>query len=564
VLFKQNRRRSQVVRQSSAKAPFISSNLIGASVHHSPLTLNTTFLKLLRPIFVLCISLVFCASVTWSQPSPRGDAKIKRKKVNLGRFVNGRYSELAPIIAPNGKFLFFTMGKEHPLNIGDDHLQDCYFSKLLPNGQWSAPKNLGFPINSSGNDAISGVSPDGRTLFIKNFAYNPTSGLCFARLDSAGHWNISAITIEHYSNSSHLSSQCISVNGDNIIVAIEREDGYGGLDLYVCRVIDRKKNLYGEPQSLGLVINTIDDEFGPFLAADGKTLYFSSKGRGGFGDADVFMTKRLDDSWVNWTTPKNLGPDINTDGMDAYYSVPASGTEAYFSSMNGANQLDLYKIDLLPDERPDAVMLLQGTVMNRAGDLIHADVITTDIQANMEVARSESSEGLGQFSMVLPAGKYYRLSVSAAGYLPSSLQLDLSGAESFSDTTITVILDSIGVGSVATIEDIFFDFNLAILKPTSFFSLDALAELLKANKSWTVRIEGYTDSIGTVESNKKLSFLRAQAVAQYLISTGIAERRLQAEGFGPEDPVADNTTEEGRRKNRRVQFRIIKIAREGE
>ncbi|MBS1903092.1 MAG: OmpA family protein [Bacteroidetes bacterium] len=513
---------------------------------------------------VLISLLILGINTSFAQTTRHDDQAPKRKKINLGRLINGRYSELAPIIAPNGRYLFFTMGKEHPMNIGDDHLQDCYVSKLLPNGQWSVPKNLGFPINSSGNDAISGVSPDGRTLFIKNFAYNPTSGLCFAKIDSVGHWHINPITIEHYSNSSHLSSQCISVNGDYIIVSIEREDGFGTLDLYVCKVKDRNKNLYGEPQNLGPVINTPADEFAPFLAADGKTLYFSSRGRGGYGEADVYITKRLDDSWVNWSAPKNMGPDINTDGMDAYYSVPASGDLAYFSSMNGANQLDLYKISLLDDERPDPVMLLQGKVMNRAGDVIHALVVATDMMQNMEVASSESSEGLGEFSLILPAGRLYRLSVSAPGYLPYSMQMDETNAEQFSDTSITVLLDSIGVGSVATIEDIFFDFNMATLRPESNYSLDALAELLLRNAKWTVRIEGYTDSVGTVESNKKLSFLRAQAVSQYLINKGIKERRLSVEGFGPDDPVADNSTEEGRRKNRRVQFRIMKIESEGE
>ncbi|HYM20596.1 MAG TPA: OmpA family protein [Candidatus Kapabacteria bacterium] len=469
---------------------------------------------------------------------------------------------MAPIISPNGKLLFFTMGKENPANLGEEHLQDCYVSHLLPNGKWSAPKNLGVPINSTGNDAIQGVSPDGRTLFIKNFVYNETSGLCFARLDSTGNWRITPITINGYSNSSRLSSQCISVNGDYIIVSIEREDGYGGLDLYVCKLIDRAKNIYGPPQNLGLVLNTQADDFAPFLAADSKTLYFSSRGRGGYGDADVFVTKRLDDSWVNWTAPKNMGPDINTEGMDAYYSVPASGDVAYFSSLNGSNGLDLYKIELLPDERPDPVMLLQGKVTNAAGEMIHASVMATDLKMNMEIARSESSEGLGEFFLVLPSDNNYRISVSATGYLPYSTEVDVPSTLQSSDTSISVILDTIGVGSVATIEDIYFDFNQATLKPESFFSLDALSELLRSNQKWIVRIEGYTDSVGTIEFNKRLSFERARSVVEYLVSKHIELKRLEAVGFGPDDPVADNSTEEGRRKNRRVEFRIVKISGE--
>ncbi|HET9137013.1 MAG TPA: OmpA family protein [Candidatus Kapabacteria bacterium] len=486
-------------------------------------------------------------------------SKPKRNKISLGRLINSPYSELSPIISPNGKYLFFTMGRDNPLNIGDEHLQDCYVSKLLPSKVWSAPKNLGSPINSKGNDAISGVSPDGRTLFVKNFNYNQTSGLCFARLDTNNRWNISPITIQDYSNSNKLSSQCISVNGDYIIVSIEKPDGFGKLDLYVSKVVDRAKNIYGPLQNLLIVINTKEDEFAPFLAADGKTLYFSSRGRGGYGEADVFMAKRLDDTWINWTSPKNLGSDINTPGMDAYYSIPASGTEAYFSSSNGANHLDLYKIPLFEEERPDPVMLLQGEVMNRSGDMIHAQIVATDLEDNLEISRSESSEGLGQFSLVLSTGNKYRLSISATGYLPFSSEIDLTQFTKFADTSITIVLDSIAIGSVATIEDIFFDFNQSTLKSESYYSLDKLAQLLASNPRWVVSIEGYTDSIGSDELNKKLSLERAQAVVTYLIGKGIAERRLQSEGFGAANPVADNATEEGRRKNRRVEFRIIKF-----
>jgi outer membrane protein OmpA-like peptidoglycan-associated protein len=181
---------------------------------------------------------------------------------------------------------------------------------------------------------------------------------------------------------------------------------------------------------------------------------------------------------------------------------------------------------------------------------------------NMEIGRSESSEGLGEFSLILPAGNVYRFSVTAPGYLPYSAEIRVPNTTQSSDTSITITLDSVGVGSVATIEDIYFDFNKATLKPESFFSLDGLADLLRKNTKWVVRIEGYTDSIGTIEFNKQLSLERAQSVVQYLVSKHIDMGRLEAVGFGPENPIADNDTEEGRQKNRRVQFRIVKFTSE--
>lgn len=478
------------------------------------------------------------------------------KKQNLGHLINSQYSELAPIIAPNGKLLFFTMGIGNPSNLGDEHLQDCYVSRLQ-NGVWGKPKNLGLPINSDGNDAISGVSPDGKVLFIKNFNYNHVSGLCFAQRDTVGKWHIDPITIESYSNSNQFSSQCISSNGEFIIISAETPDSYGGLDLYVCKLKDRKKNLYSPPQNLGPVINTKENDFAPFLASDGKTLYYSTSGKGGYGDADVFITKRLDDSWVNWTAPQNMGPQINTPGMDAYYSIPASGDVSYFSSSNGANGLDLYKIELSDEQQPEPVTLLSGRVTDRHGNILNAQIICSDISNNKEVARSSTSEESENFSMVLPAGEHYRFSVTSPGFLPFSDEIDLSAQSGFSEPTIEIVLDSIAIGSVTTIGDIFFDFNKATLKPESFYSLDRLVEFLKTNSKMSVEIQGHTDSIGTVEFNTKLSLERAQSVVAYLQGKGVSESRLRAEGFGALSPVSENATEEGRRKNRRVAFRIV-------
>jgi outer membrane protein OmpA-like peptidoglycan-associated protein len=503
-------------------------------------------------LFIILLSLP-CTSFAQDEAE---NQKPIHKKQNLGRFINSHFSELAPIISPNGKTLYFTMGIGNPQNLGEEHLQDCYVSHLQ-NDVWGKPKNLGIPINSDGNDAISGVSPDGRVLFIKNFNYNHISGLCYAQLDSTGKWQIDPISIENYANSNPFSSQCISTNGEYIIISAEMPGGYGGLDLYVCKLKDRKKNIYGPPQNLGPVINTKENDFAPFLASDGKTLYYSTSGKGGYGQADVFITKRLDDSWVNWTAPQNMGPQINTAGMDAYYSIPASGDVAYFSSANGTNGLDLYKITLSEDLQPAPVTLLSGRVIDRSGNILTAQVICTDIEDNKEVAHSATSEESENFSMVLPAGKHYRFSVTAPGFLPFSDEMDLSTQSGFSEPSIDIVLDSITVGGVTTIGDIFFDFNKATLKPESFYSLDRLTEFLKVNAKMVVEIQGHTDSIGTTDFNTKLSFERAQAVVAYLKANGIPESRLRAQGYGAAGAVAENNTDEGRRKNRRVAFRIV-------
>jgi outer membrane protein OmpA-like peptidoglycan-associated protein/Tol biopolymer transport system component len=477
------------------------------------------------------------------------------RKINLGPDVNSQYSELSPIISPDGKLLFFTMGQGNPDNMGDEHLQDCYVSRRTASG-WSKPVNLGVPINSAGNDAISGVSPDGSVLFIKNFVYNKTSGLCFARRIRSG-WKIDSITIDNYSNANALSSQCISADFKYIIFSAERPEGYGELDLYVSKLIGAATNHYGTPQNLGPVINTNKDEFAPFLAVDGQSLYFSSRGHGGYGNADVFLSKRLDDSWVNWTAPKNLGPELNTPEMDAYYSIPASGDVAYYSSYNGANQMDLYMVTLTDDIRPNPVILVTGKVINKAGAPLEASVSYSGVGDDTAAGSMLTNIITGHFALVLPSGRNYAIRVEAPGYLPYSDNIDLTNATLYRETSMTITLDSMSAGNSFVLKNIFFDFDKAILRPDSRFELERLVSLLTHYRSLTALIGGYTDSTGTPQHNEELSQARAQAVVDYLVSAGIDSGRIKAFGYGASDPVAPNATEEGKQLNRRVVFRVV-------
>lgn len=558
------RRRSQAVRQSSAKAPFISSILIGASSNFRRLlpfrALVVSDRLPLRRLLFLFLCLIVSASITALAFSQKKKPRtIVYKKEHLGAKVNSTYNELLPIIAPNGKYLYFTMGRGNPRNTGDEKYQDIYVSSLLSDGTWSFPKNVGPTFNSIADDAVSGVSPDGSVLFIKNYAYNRTNGLCFAKRTADNQWKIDSIVIENYYNINPLLSQSISINGNYIILSVERSDGYGGLDLYVSKLKDRKKNLYSEPQNLGPVINTAKNEIAPFIASDGQTLYFSSDGLPGEGGGDVFITKRFDDSWVNWGYPVNMGPEINTPGMDAYYSVPASGDRAYFSSSNGNNLLDLFSIPLKDYQRPKPVMFMSGTVTSRSGTPIRASIICTNLSNNNEIATAESLQDDGTFSLIAPVGDHYRIRAEAPGFLSFSDDLDLSKQSGFSEPTFDIVLDSIVVGSKVILGDIFFDFNSSTLQEASFYTLDKQAAFLLDSKDISLEIEGHTDSLGGDEYNKELSQRRADAVKSYLVSKGIASERLTTIGFGSEQPISDNETEDGRRMNRRVVFCITRI-----
>lgn len=489
--------------------------------------------------------------------SHRHTRSQKIRKQNLGKDINSIYSELAPIISPDGQWLFFTMGYGHPDNIGSEKLQDCYVSRRDDRGNWAAPVNLGKPINSNGNDAISGVSADGTVLFIKNFAFNQLNGLCFARLRKNG-WAMDSIFIEGYSNANPLATQTISPNFQYIIFSAEMADGYGGLDLYVSKLQDKAANRYSVPQNLGPVINTAADDYAPFLAPDGQSLYFSSKGHQTFGDADMFIAKRLDDSWVNWTPARNLGPELNTSGMDAYYSIPASGDVAYFSSSNGNRRLDLYKVSLSDDIRPNPVILVTGRVISKSKTPVDAAIVYSSLKTGETAAILQTNPMNGRFAAVLPFGEHYAIQVQGANYLPFSDNLDLESASMYREIHTVITLDSITAGSSVTLNNIFFATNEATLKSESRYELDKLKALLESNPGWVIQIEGHTDNVGDEEYNLALSKARAEAVVKYLVDHGIPALRLSFKGFGAAEPVATNDTAEGRQQNRRVVFRILK------
>ena len=534
-------------RRGVSRCTFTEENLALISRHNS----TAAAIHLFAIAMVLSAHGVFAQSTAVTRPVEHPQ---KIKKTNLGSEINSQYSELAPIISPDGNLLFFTMGVGHPDNLGEEHLQDCYVSRKMSDGHWGAPRNLGAPINSTGNDAISGVSTDGSVLFVKNFGYNHRNGLCFARFVGRGQWKLDSITIDKYSNESQLATQCISGDGSAIIFSAQREGGVGGTDLYVSTLVDPATNHFGAPKNLGSLINTSGDEFAPFLAVDGRTLYFSSNRPGGYGDADVYVAHRLDDTWTNWSPPKNLGPEINTPGMDAYYSVPASGDVAYFSSSNGANHMDLFMVTLSDDLRPNPVVLISGKAVNQKGQPLGAAVACRDLLTDSIIATSTSNSYTGNFALIVPVGREYSVTADFPKYLPYAGHLDLTSPGVAREMSMHIMLDTAVGGAKTTLANIFFGLDSAVLKPESSFELDRLGRILHQNPTWSVTIEGFTDSTGTTDHNLELSKERAAAVVSYLSSQGIDPARLVAEGLGPNGAIASNATEQGRSQNRRVVF----------
>lgn len=274
---------------------------------------------------------------------------------NLGANVNSNYFDHLPIISPDGSVLYFARKMSEQNEASNDEI---YLSTVMPTGKFSKAENIGPPLNTLENNFACYISSDNNRLYVANKYIKNTynyAGLSISNKQKNGEWSKpKPLNIPDLYNKNEFAHYHMSIDENVVLMAIQRDDSYGDLDLYISQKYT--DGSWSAPKNLGPMINTVGAEGSVFLAADGRTIYFSSTGHPGFGNYDMYMSKRLDNTWTNWTKPLNLGEKINSEEMDIYYTIPAAGDYAYFSTgktMFGLN--DLYRIKLPKEIRPEFV-----------------------------------------------------------------------------------------------------------------------------------------------------------------------------------------------------------------
>jgi outer membrane protein OmpA-like peptidoglycan-associated protein len=483
------------------------------------------------------------------------------KKESLGASINTEFDEIAPMISPDGKIIYFDR-KNSPENIGgEEDEDDIWVATLNENQEWSSAKNIGIPLNNADNTFVQSITPDGNTLLLGNVyeKNGMTNGVSLSNKEKIGWGMPIKQDIDGFKNLNRSANYFLTNDKRFLLMAIETSSSFGGLDLYVStRISDNK---WTAPKNLGNVINTIANDYSPFLAADGVTLYYSTSGLSGYGKEDIFMTRRLDDSWEKWTDPQNMGPAINTKESDSKYTIPASGEYAYFSSTDGSiGKNDIFKIKLPVTAKPKPVVLIRGIVKNDKTNMpISAEIIYETLPDGREIGRARSDPNTGEYTIILPAGYNYSFNAIADDFIGVSKNIDLKDITEYKEINQQELrLMPVMVGTVVVMNNIFFEFAKSKLKPESFPELDRVYKFLTEEKSMEIEISGHTDNIGSDQTNNKLSKERAQSCADYLIGKGIETSRISVAGYGKNRPVDFNTTDEGRAKNRRVEFTILK------
>jgi outer membrane protein OmpA-like peptidoglycan-associated protein len=339
-------------------------------------------------------------------------------------------------------------------------------------------------------------------------------------------------------------------------MSVDRGSTQGKRNLYVC-FLDERSNTWSEPLWLGESINSsLNNTITPYLAADNKTLYFSSDRAGGIGELDVYRSTRQDSSWQHWSKPENLGSGINRLGRTSYYTEDAQGKYAYFVWRSNSNsQTDIFRAPA--PKRTNDVTLISGKVLDELGSPLEAEIRYDRLSDGKRLGLARSDPATGAYQITLPSGETYSLHAEKTGYLPTSESFDAIKVSGFSTIEKNLILVKIKENASVRLNNIFFETDKTELLPSSFAELDRLRDILSKDTALRIAIEGHTDNTGSEAHNKALSLGRANAVVQYLIVKGIANARLQSRGYAAEKPIAQNDTEEGKAKNRRVEFRIV-------
>ncbi|MGZ3925077.1 MAG: OmpA family protein [Flavisolibacter sp.] len=468
---------------------------------------------------------------------------------NLGDGINTAESEYFPSLTVDGKEMIFT----RRLN----GMNEDFFGSVKNGNTWDKAFHLGGGINTPQNEGAQNISQDGNWLVFTG-CYRPDGyGSCdiYISYQTNSGWS-EAMNLGKNINSDQWESQpCLSPDKRDLYFASRRLGGFGGSDIYVSHL--QPNGSWSKPENLGPGINTAGDEFSPFIHADNQTLYFTSNGLQGYGDEDIFVTRK--DAQGNWGKPENLGYPINTINTESTLFITSDGATAYYSSDRSDSKggLDIYSFEMRPDIRPNKTLWIKGTVFDKNTNKgLPSTVELIDLASKRAISRVQTDE-TGNYMITLPVGKDYAFNVNRRGYLFYSDNYSLKDKAPDSTYNKNIPLQPIEANASIVLKNIFFDFSKYDLKTESQVELDRVVQLLQDNPTVKIQIEGHTDNVGTAADNTKLSTNRAKAVVNYLVSKNISITRLTAKGFGATKPIADNKTEEGRAQNRRTELKVV-------
>ena len=451
-----------------------------------------------------------------------------RYVVKNAKLFNSRRADFAPMF--NGDVLYFTTTNEKVRGDARSEItgmkrSDIWMVKKNEQGQWQRPEAVEGDLNSEMDEGIMSFSPDGSMMYLTKARRSPSSNTgveIFTSQRSDAAWSAPVkfeITSDTISSYGH---PAVSPDGQWLYFTSDMP-GKGGKDIWRINLNER----VGSLENLGDDINTAGNEEFPYMLTD-SIMIFSSDGHPGLGGLDMFQAAlQPDGSWI----VSNMGTPLNSPGDDfgITFDRKADTPQGYFSSNRGdARGYDhLYSFEL-----PDLKIRLEGYVTDLEEEPIEGAVVRivgTDGSNQRTTTRPD-----GSFSFPLQRGISYAMMAGARGFLNARQEFSTDTAETDAEYGIDFMLASLSKPNI--VENIFYDYDKATLRPESTEALDELVTLLKDNPNITIEMTSHTDRHGTAEYNIDLSNRRAKSVVDYLIAAGIYPDRLKYQGFGKSRP----------------------------
>lgn len=449
-----------------------------------------------------CFGFMICTAVSAQTPKNYSFHRVDTS-------INSEFEEIQPLTSRDGQTMFFVRSA-NPKNTGGKLAgQDIWKAKRTGDTTWSVAENVGLPVNNRENNAILGISGDGKAMLVTNIYLKKKMdpGICLFVMGEDGKWGqpINQVIKDFTIQKGTLGGFWLK-DEKTLILTMKSEGSVGREDLYV--TFREADGTWSKPLNLGKEINTPGFEISPFYSEEDSLLYFASNDHQGKGDADVYVTKRLDETWTKWTKPMNLGPFFNGEGFDAYFTISTSDSTIYMTKEN-------------PDNG-------------------EADIYFTHL-GNLKEALKRLAEG-----------KKPKDASTA-----TTSRLERERREQLAQDSAMRELDARQRIVIGDFSNVLFDFAKFNLRPESRTRLDKLYEYLVSNPTVGVELIGHADSIDTELINLILSVRRSEECKQYLINKGISKRRILTHGFGKQLPASTNRTDEGRQMNRRCEINIL-------
>ncbi|HEX3023992.1 MAG TPA: OmpA family protein, partial [Chitinophagaceae bacterium] len=468
--------------------------------------------------------------------------------VNMGDSINSKKSEYYPTVTIDDSLLVFTKRGE---GIREDFMQSSF-----KNGVFSKAKLIEGDINNEPSKGAITVSSDGDwMIFAGNFRRGYGDFDLYISYATPQGWSEPENLGPNINSGYWDSSPSLSPDNRVLYFSSNRPGGFGGKDLYMS--VRMANGKWGPATNMGPDINSKGDDMAPYIHADNQTLYFTSDGLPGYGGTDLFICRK--DIAGNWSKPENLGYPINTIENEGSICVSSNGLTAYYASDRADSRggLDLYTFTLRDDIRPYKTLYVRGKVFDAKTNKGLPCAVELIENSNNKALMHVQTDELGKYFVPLPSGKDYTFTVNRKGYLFYTELYELSKKQSDSTYQKDIALQPVELNTTFVFKNIQFQTNSYQLLPVSLIELDKLLQVLNDNPTLKIRINGHTDNTGNEKDNLLLSTNRAKAVVDYLVSKNIDAARLSYKGYGSSKPIAANTSEEGKLKNRRTEFEVV-------